>query len=163
MQIPWSLHPFEMARTLRIFLKEFREDLDLRYPEGRKRRHLELHVAHGESFQLRDADLIDFIRAHRKFSLLDWPLLCEWNERWQLEKLRAEISEIIQDSNLRQKSGTSRTLRGILQRLSEIESQLKQTQLSSRPTLIELVSFRWRWGALRDEAQYLLHRSHHIS
>jgi hypothetical protein len=158
MEISLQLHPSVVSRQISLFLQNFVLDLDLRFPEGRKRRLLELSLETPDQILPQDPHLKELREYRESVSFLDWPILFEWNERWQQTRMRILVHQSVHDSDFRIRSSTSRLTRGVLQRLSEIENLIRAHPLPDRPTLLELLKFRWEFSALRDEVDYLVER-----
>jgi hypothetical protein len=167
MQIDHDWHPSELWRHLQLFYKDLTTDFDLRYPEARLRRSYEFQFL-PQKGEL--AELIEefSLSTGRVISLLDWPLLFEWNERWQQAELCAEISKNLETASQATSSAqdlSSTALKSkrlpeaeevIRKCLEQIQSECRMVKLSEHPDLFELIRFRWKFAALRDEASYLL-------
>lgn len=153
MELPIEWNPLEVARRLRCFFQELERDADLRYPEARLRYAIEIKLVLEERDLAQFADVLErFQRAKKKVSILDLPLLMEWNERKEQALCLGQIL------------GKLRKLDGLdsddpmQQRLEEIIRGIREESLSVDPSLSELIAFRWKFSALRDEARYLLSR-----
>jgi hypothetical protein len=158
MEIPLQFHPAELRRKATLFFKNCMVDFDLRFPEGRRRRLIELALESPDQNIPQDWQLEEFRSATSKISLLDWPVLLEWNERWQQIRTRLLVHQATNDSHYRIYSGTSKMIRVALHRLAEIESLIRSKPLPENPPLLDLLVFRWKFSALRDEADYLVDR-----
>ena len=122
---------------------------------ARKRRALELSIAHST-----DQHLIEELDVSTDtISVWDWPIVLEWNERWQrarlLAKLKAELAKVPIQKN-------SVHLTALIDRLKEIDSELADLVLQEEPSLLALLLHRWRNASLREEALYLLERREHL-
>ncbi|MDB5037140.1 MAG: hypothetical protein JWQ35_668 [Bacteriovoracaceae bacterium] len=158
MEVPLHLHPFELSRQFSLFFWNFVLDFDLRFPEGRRRRTLELAFELPDQTLPKDWHLEEFQNIKTTISILDWAVLFEWNERWQQIRIRILVHQALTDSTFREASSTSALIRVALQRLKEIELAIRLKPLSMTPTLFQLFRFRWRFSGLRDEAEYLIAR-----
>lgn len=163
MEIPLHFFPAEIRRRLRTCWDLFVEDLDLRFQESRKRRLIELALDSPEQDLPIKSQIEEFNAQDGRISILDWIVLFEWNERWQQVRTRLRVHQATTDSDYRSKSGTSRAIRTVLQRLTEIESKIRFRPLSENPPLLELLLFRWRFSSLRNEADYLVDRLKQIA
>src|SRR5579864_7591648 len=141
MELPFHLHPFELSRQFSVFFENFVVDFDLRFPEGRKRRAIELAFESPDQTFPKDRLLEEFQNSSTNVSLLDWPVLFEWNERWQQTRIRILVHQVLNDSSYREASGTSKLVRVILHRLAEISLAIRSKPLPENPPLIELFSF----------------------
>jgi len=156
MQISQDLHPFEISRRLRLFWAQLVGDLDFRYPDTRRRMALELKLELAKEDQEIFQDLIDqFFQATHLVSALDWSILFHWNERYQQARLLSKVTTATKGTLPIPNTELQKT---IVQRLQEIEDQVRGSSLSKTPSIHDLLRFRWKFGALRDEADYLLER-----
>jgi len=162
MKLPFEWHPFEISRRIQLVWKEVQADLDLRFPETRRRIALELRLNVPAGDRKRFSNLIvRFQNAKRSISFLDLGLLMEWNER----RRQAEIlSQIVHElSSAGGDFPDPEVGKALIQRLEAILSLVRKEHLSSNPSLFECFRFRWRFCALRDETIYLLSRLRKLS
>lgn len=162
MEIPAHFLPAELLRRATLFCKNFVIDFDLRFPEGRRRRLIELALENPDQQAPQDWHLEEFRSTKSTISFLDWVMLFEWNERWQQIRTRLLVHQATNNSEYRAFSGTSKMMRVALQRLIEIETLIRLKPLPENPPMIDLVLFRWKFSALRDEADYLVSRLQNI-
>ncbi|TVQ80938.1 MAG: hypothetical protein EA369_01205 [Bradymonadales bacterium] len=162
MQLNDAWHPFEIGRRLRLFWEESKVDMDLRFPETRRRLAIELRFNLPAGDRSRFIQVIErFQRAKRSISFLDWGLLIEWNERRRQAECLSQIVHSL--SSHSEEVGLGSELERRLQnRLEEILQSIRQEPLRQNPSLFESIRFRWKFVALRDEALYLRDRLHHI-
>ncbi len=158
MELAEHIAPFEMKRLFSLFFKNAVVDFDLRFPESRSRRYLEIKLFAEEDYKMADPIIEDLAKTSRQISYFEWPLLFEWNERWQQERLRIRLHYALQNSRAREVAATSAVMRVVLQRLGQIEQTVRSNRLEPRPGFTELIQFRWKFAGLRDEAHYLLDR-----
>lgn len=147
--------PFEFQRRARLFLMAFGHDSEIRYPETRLRLALELRSQLLSADRTLFQNLLDrFARAKKKVSILDLPLLIEWSERKNLAQSLIMINQSLEalPTALTPAAQICRV------RLIEIASEIRRAVPDADPKLTELLSLRWRFAALRDEAQYLIDR-----
>src|SRR3989338_4993529 len=82
MDISLSLHPFEIARHLRLFWQVLLSDLELRYPETRRRYGLEIERSLTDEEKKTNKNFIlQLTVATHPISFLDWNTLFEIHER----------------------------------------------------------------------------------
>lgn len=163
MQIPYEWHPFEIIRRLKLFWAELQHDLDLRFPDTRRRIALELRFNIPTPDRPRFSNVINrFQNAKRSISFLDWGLLMEWNER----RRQAEaLSQIVHEFSLLPDSapeGMEVLYTALKTRLQEILDSIRSEPLKHHPSLLTCIRYRWRYIALRDEAVYLRTRIREI-
>ncbi len=153
MELPLELHPFEIFRHLREFWSHFLNDYDLRFPEGRLRRVLELDRDLSESDRNLHATFLKEMKENKDLiSFLDWTLLFEWNEKWNQARTLSQIA------TLQAPSHDDAVLNAAYARLKEIEQAIRSDRIDDEPSLWKLLCFRWKFAALRDEADYLISR-----
>ncbi len=159
MDIAYDWRPSEIARRLQLFVKDVMVDFDLRFPENRQRRLLELQLRHQtEASKDLEQLLVDYdVPERASLSLFDWNILCEWHERW----LRASVLSEIQQTFLEIRSRgiptdpqLLRISRDLETELETIEQKLNQLKVSFHPQLWELMKLRWHAAALRRDAAY---------
>lgn len=151
MQIPHQFHPFEILRRIRLFLREFLRDYEIRYPEVRSRKILELRLRYPETSRQVVHELQGLLPPTKIISLLKWPELMEWNERHSGAKAQYLIEE--------QHAETRTELEAeILDRLWALLRQLQSERLETAPSLWNLLRYRFIYGPPRHESFYLSNR-----
>lgn len=158
MELSMIFHPSEWRRFWRLWAKEIERDLELRFPETRRRFAFEIRQVLGEEEQARYQNVIRrFHSAKREVSALDWPLLVEWNER----KQQALSVAMIEDHLHRHTNSIpekSELLESIRARLIEIKELTVEANLPRDPSLWRCLQTRARQLPLREEAEYLCQR-----
>lgn len=151
-------HPYEWVRAFRLFLSTVDKDLELRFPETRKRFAIQMKKSlPPEDFAHYQNIIRRFQSAKRPVSAFDWPLLVEWNERKEQALCVALIREHLQ---LKAKpiSQNIHLIHKIHDRLNEIVDQILSLNLPKDPRLWTSLKARWQSMFLIDEAQYLCSR-----
>ena len=155
MNFPESVHPFEVWRRTQTFWHDLLSDLDLRFPETRKRIALQLSLEIEDEDRNLFENLLEALEdTHQHISPFDWPMLFEWNERWLQTKMLIDIQSALKNTGKARAKETN-----ILRtRLKEIQNLMTTQIVSVDPSIPELLRYRWRFSPLRDEAHYLLTR-----
>lgn len=163
MELPLLFHPFEAHRRWRLFWKEIANDLDLRFPETRRRLALEMKQRLAERDQQSYNNVIKrFQSARRVVSAFDWPLLVEWTERKEQALSLALIEESLgtYTQGSEENANVFQSIRG---RLEEIGESIRANQLARDPSLWRCLKVRWQLLPLRDEVEYLSQRLSKVS
>jgi len=155
-ELSLDYHPSEIARKLELTWLAFWDDQDFRHPELRHRLGLELsfrakQVNAGEDIRpFIDPILEEFDRSDERVPIIELWVLMEWNERYQRAQSLLEISTLLKD--LAHES--SILAEPIRERIEEIRHTMLTQPLPTDPSWIELLRFRWRNAAFRDEIRY---------
>lgn len=152
------LHPSEWHRTWNLFFDGLEKDLELRFPETRRRFAIELK----QNLQTEDAARYQnvirrFHSAKRVVSSFDWPLLVEWNER----KEQALCVAMIQDHlevYIESDEEHAELVAKFRRRLQDLKDLVVQHNLPRDPKLWLCLKTRLKLMFVRDEARYLCSR-----
>lgn len=160
MELSFNYFPEFLQYKAMVFWERLKNDHELRYPEGRKRRALELQMDLEKLEQPGIPNTADFFAEFtdaKKTSMFEWHQLFDWAERYE------QLWTLIQIKKATEKCAIEAAPHAALydkiyDRLNDIAFELQSQKLSHDPSLWELVRFRWHCGALRSEAIYLLQR-----
>lgn len=157
MFIPHELLPMTIAARLKLFLRDFIKDLDLRYSEARKRLILEAQVKTGSPLNFENIDVLADADVHRgKLSVFDLNVIIEWHEYLKEEIDRRLLKTYFENSLLREQAEAHPVLQCIQQRLSFIDQEFARHALGTKPHFFKALRNRWIFGLLREEAKDLL-------
>lgn len=154
MWIDHRFFPFEISRHIRQFVYAFTDDYDLRFQETRNRRLRMISIDHPDT-ELSQALANEWKAAGERVSFLDWGQLFEWSEEYRRLHLRdlihTSLRKLLQED-------LSESQRAILNRLRDIDSEIKSIPLPEKASWFEMVKIRWSVPSLVDEVEYLVAR-----
>ncbi len=158
MEISLNLHPqFIIENALKMF-KLLVEDQDLRHPEFRNHlifqiQALATSVKLSSAAQERVNECVSTLsESTERLSWLDQGLIAESHERWRLAQAMVHLESAANSLN----SNQSLRMRGYLNRVKELFTEVSALKLEKNPSWLALVVFRWRFEPLFRESEYLV-------
>jgi len=141
-----------------MFWEDSCTDFDIRFPESRRRRLVELQILHQEKeVENLEKLLKSYKLTSEKISAFDWDVLFEWNERCLQAHLQSEAErELLRLKEAGPSEVDERRL--VVQSLQKELEVILETTLRSRlphhPYFWDLLLIRWRMAPLRRQAEY---------